>query len=146
MTDYGVSFPPGIVGDNEGLNSSLRGNVCLCGCGAIGNLPSRWWASRGGTTGSRIVHVPLPVPRGNLSGNAGSWTGQPRNQSDPRTPPRRTPSHLRARPRPASETWKTAYSREQGPCLTAWPQPGWASPPSPLLGGSKLRLWVGVVP
>lgn len=56
----------------------------------------------------------LPMSRGNLSENVGSWMGRLKDQSGRMTWPPRTRSRLRDRPRLEFVIWKTACFRESG--------------------------------
>lgn len=67
----------------------------------------------------------IPISRGNLSENVGSWMGQLKGQSCWRTPPPRTHSRPKDRPRLEFATWKTACFRESRilafkPCPNIW--------------------------
>lgn len=77
------------------------------------DAPSGWLQAMGGEVGFLwLVPDSRSIPRGNLSENVGSWTGQLKDQNGRRNPPPRTHSRLRDRPRLEFATWKTVCFRE----------------------------------
>lgn len=124
---------------------------CLCHSGKVGEIDGCFF-QRGkvvcwervashlallGHVSQPSVHMPPPMARGSLSGNAWLMDGAAEEPERPRTPPHRTPNHLKTKLRPASGTWKTACSREYGPFLVAlpvWTRPGPSAPPTEISG------------